>query len=129
MFYSGCVTGFYNCYSYIYSASHCNLKAYDLQHEFFLQLNVAGICKIRLANFIENHHIPFVKILSLFLQNFVHSLHSKIRKDGEPCFLSITAYTSQCFHGRGGYRYEEILQRTNKQAISQFSAIWQAMIQ
>lgn len=62
---------------------------------------MAGICKIRLANFIENHHIPFVKILSLFLQNFVHSLHSKIRRDGEPCFLSITAYTSQCFHGGG----------------------------
>lgn len=53
---------------------------------------MAGICKIRLANFIENHHIPFVKILSLFLQNFVHSLHSKIRRDREPCFLSITAY-------------------------------------
>lgn len=81
---------------------------------------MAGICKIRLANFIENHHIPFVKILSLFLQNFVHSLHSKIRRDREPCFLSITAYMEG---GGGGYRYKEILQRTNKQAISQFSAI------
>lgn len=77
---------------------------------------MAGICKIRLANFIENHHIPFVKILSLFLQNFVHSLHSKIRRDGEPCFLSITAYTSQCFHGGGGGVIE--IRRYFKEQIS-----------
>lgn len=39
-------------------------------------------------------------------------------------YLSLTAYHNAFMEGGGGgYRYEEILQRTNQQAISQFSAI------
>lgn len=37
-------------------------------------------------------------------------------------YLSLLTHHN-AFMGGGGYRYKEILQRTNKQAISQFSAI------
>lgn len=84
---------------------------------------MAGICKIRLANFIENHHIPFVKILSLFLQNFVHAFTVKLEgMENLAFYLSLLTHHNAFMEG-GRYRYKEILQRTNKQAISQFSAI------
>lgn len=37
-------------------------------------------------------------------------------------YLSLLTHHNASMEG-GGYRYKEILQRTNKQAISQFSAI------
>lgn len=38
-------------------------------------------------------------------------------------YLSLLTHHNAFTEGGGGYRYKEILQRTNKQAISQFSAI------
>lgn len=38
-------------------------------------------------------------------------------------YLSLLTHHNAFMEGGGGYRYKEILQRTNKQAISQFSAI------
>lgn len=69
-----------------------------------------------LLHFLLKFCLYFYKIL------FTHFTVKLEGMENLAFYLSLLTHHNAFMEG-GGYRYKEILQRTNKQAISQFSAI------